>query len=319
MKIRPLLFILCLFLTAPTFFYPQATGIKKDAGKKQEEKIASRPPSYDSTKTLEEQYKPENQYQFIGLQLYLPPVINPEAGPVVFSKKGSGFEKGNKNYTIVDILQGDLKEQLKQKKVIDLCGYRYKDLNSPLWKEMIVHVVFVLKESGKIDSLNNEPFYWVVCESKIAPYSSSYFNSFVPVPYYEKQKQVYQKQDVIKLNDKSKWLCREVTLLKSKSNDSPDSSIYDVFCLLKNEKGEQIKLRPPSDKFGKEFMTMKEYDWLDHANRNEKEQMIKAANDRQEKRKQECVDKFGKQKGELIAQNKIEIGMTVEMCEFAWG
>jgi hypothetical protein len=320
MKIKLLLFSLSLFLTVPIFIYPQVTSGKKESEKKQEEKVVLKPPAYDSTQTLEEQYKLENQYQFIGLQLFLPPVINPEAGPVVFSKKGSGFEKGNRTYTIIDILKGDFKAELTQKKVINLCGYRYKDFNSPLWKEMIIHVIFVLQENNKNDSANNAPLYWVVCESKQVPYSNSYFNSFVAVPYFEKQKQLYQNQNIIKLNDKSKWLCKEVALVKGKNNSSQDS-ITDVFCLLKNEKGEQIQLSPPSvtDKMGKSFITEKEYIWLDHANRNEKEQLIKEENDKCEKHKAICISKFGQHNGELIAQNKIEIGMTTEMCQFSWG
>ncbi len=317
MKIKLLVCFSVLF-TAPNFLYSQVTNSKKDSGKKQEEKVVSKPPSCDSTKTLEEQYKLENQYQFIGLQLFLPPVINPEAGPVVFSKKGNGFEKGNRNYTIIDILKGDFKEQLKQKNNSNLCGYRYKDLTSSLWKEMIIHVVFVLKDNDKKDSLNNAPLYWIVCESKVAPYSTSYFNSFISVPYFEKQKQLYQKQDVIKLNDKSKWLCKEVTLLKNKNNGGQDST-YDIFCLLKNDKGQQIQLMPPSDKLGLSFITEKEYIRLDHANKNQKEQLIKEINDAREKHKSECISKFGKHSGELIAQNKIELGMTSEMCRFAWG
>jgi len=319
MKIK-LLFSLSLLFTLPNFLYPQVTNGKKELEKKQEERVVSKPPAYDSTKTLEEQYKLENQYQYIGLQLLLPPVINPEAGPVVFSKKGSGFEKGNRNYTVIDILKGDVIGELKQKNVINLCGHRYKDLNSPLWKEMIIHVVFVLKDNDKSAPPDNAPLYWVVCESKVPPYSNSYFNSFIAVPYFEKQKQLYQNQKVIRLNDKSKWLCKEVAVSKGKNTNGQDS-ITDVYCFLVNEKGEKIQVSPPSvtDKMGKSFITEKEYIWLDHANRNEKEQLIKEENDKREKRKAECVNKFGQHSGELIAQNKIEIGMTTEMCKAAWG
>jgi len=303
--------LIILFFVNANFIFAQAP-----IGK--EEKGVLKPLEYDSTKTLEEQFKPDNQYQFIGLQLFLPPVINPEAGPILFSKKGNAIEKGNKYYTITDILQGNVMEQLKQKNVVNLCGHRYKDLNSELWKEMIVHTVFVLRDNNKKDSLNNAPLYWVVSESKILPYSSSYFNSFMAVPYFEKQKQLFKDQDVIYLSDKTKWLCKEVTLLKSKDNERQDS-IYDVFCLLANNKSEQMQLRPPSEKFGRSFITEKEYIRLDHADRNQKEQFFKAENEKKEKRRSECVSKFGQQKGELIAQGRIEVGMTAEMCKAAWG
>jgi hypothetical protein len=311
MKVKLLLGISLLFI-ASNFIYAQVTFAAK------EEKVYVKPPGYDSTKTFEEQYTLANQYQFIGLQLFLPPVINPEIGPIAFSKKGSDFEKGNRSYTITDILKGNAIAELKQKKVVNLCGYKFKDLNSSVWQDMIIHAVFVLKDNNKHDTLNNAPIYWVVCENKQAPYCSSYFNSFISNPYFEKQKQLFQNQAVIKLNDKSKWLCKEVTLLKSKGSNNQDST-YDVMCLLKNDKGEQLQLRPPSEKYGRSFITEKQYIWLDHANRNEKEELIKAENERVEKHKTECISKFGQRKGALVAQNKIEVGMTEEMCQTAWG
>jgi hypothetical protein len=309
MKIKFLLslFLLCI---VSNFAYSQvAAAIKED-------KVYTKPPAYDSTKTLEEQYKEENQYQFIGLQLTLPPVINPEIGPIVFSKKNPAFEKGG-NYIITDILKGNILEELKQKKIINLCGYQFKDLSSILWQEMIIHVVFILRDNNRHDTLNNEPLYWIVGERKFAPYCSSYFNSFISTPYFEKQKQLFQNQPVIRLNDKSKWLCKEVTLLKSKGSNNQDS-MYDVFCLLTNSKGVKLQLKPPSEKY-RSFITEKQYIWLDHANRNEKEQLIKEENERVEKHKTECVSKFGQRKGVMVAQGKIEPGMTPEMCEVAWG
>ena len=193
-----------LFLFITIHLHSQVTSGKEELKKKQEEKSVLKPPSYDSTKTLEEQYKLANQYQFIGLQLFLPPVVNPEAGPILFSKHSNSLTKGNKYYTIIDILQGDAIEQLKQKNLINQCGYRYKDFNSPQWKEMIIYTVFVLKDNNKNDSLNNAPLYWVVSQSKIPPYTCSYFNSFITVSYFEKQKQLYLHQNVINLSDKCK-------------------------------------------------------------------------------------------------------------------
>jgi hypothetical protein len=309
MKIK-LLFGILFLLVQVNFLHAQDTIGKDNA--------VLKPVSYDSTKTFEEQYKAENQYQFIGLQLFLPPVIDPKAGPVVFSKNSNDFTKGNKYYTIIDILQGDVTQQLKQKKVINQCGSRYKNLDSLLLKDMIIFVVFVLHDNDKNDSLNNDSLYWVVCQGKQAPYCASYFNSFIPVPYYEYEKQTFQDQDVIYLSDKSKWLCKEVTLVKSWDNESQDS-VYDVFCLLGNDKSEQMQLRPPSDKYGRNFITEQEYTWLDHADRNEKDEMLKAKSEKLEKYKSECINKFGKHSGELVAQGKIEIGMTSEMCKTAWG
>ena len=317
---KKLILSFSLLFTLTNFLFAQVKVSIREVEKKQEEKTALKPPAYDSTKTFEEQFKLENQYQFIGLQLFLPPVTNPEMGPIVFSKNSSGFGKENKYYTIIDILQGDVAEQLKQKKVVNQCGSRYKDFNSFQWKDLIKFVVFVLKDNNKNDSLNNAPLYWIVSQSKTPPYSYSYFNSFITVPYFVKQKQLYENQDVIILSDKSKWFCKEVAILKNKNTESQDST-YDVLCLLKNEKGKEIKLLPPSvvDKLGRSFITEKEFIRLDHANRNQKEELYKAEFDKQEKNKTECITKFGQHFGELVAQNKIETGMTTEMCKAAWG
>lgn len=38
-----------------------------------------------------------------------------------------------------------------------------------------------------------------------------------------------------------------------------------------------------------------------------------------EKRKATCIEKFGQERGDLIAQGNVQIGMTKEMCEMAWG
>ncbi len=319
-KMKTKLLCSLLLLSAVTnSLFSQTPAGKEEFEKKQKEKTVIKPPAYDSTETLEEQYKLENQYQFIGLQLYLPPIINPEAGPIVFSKAGNGL-KGNKNYTIIDILQGNPEEQLQKKNAVIQSGYRYKQFNSPQWKDLIVFVVFVLRDNNNKDSLNSALLYWVVSQSKTPPYSNSYFNSFIAIPYLVKQKQLYENQEVIKISDKSKWICSEAAVLKNWNTDIKDST-YEILCQLKNDKGIQILMKPPTnlDKLGRSFMTEKEFIRLDHADRNQKEAMYKAESEKKEKHKAECINKFGQHFGELAAQGNIEIGMTADMCKAAWG
>jgi hypothetical protein len=315
MKIRVLL--LFLFVNTPALF-SQVAGKHPFSEKKESKQIVSKPSGFDSTKTLLEQFKPENQYQFIGLQLFLPTVLNPDNGPLIFSKSATAQLRGNTCYTLVDILKGKAKEELLKKQAVNQCGYKFKNLHSPIWEDLIVHVVFELRPSSTNDTLNTAPLYWVVCQSKKAPYCSSNFNAFVAVPYLVKQKQLYQNQEVIDLGDKRIWLCTDVRLLKEKESGAEDS-IFEVFYLFSNEKGEHMRRRPSSDKAGRTFITEKEYNRLDNANRNQKEELLKAETDKKEKYKSECVSRFGQDKGELIAQAKIEIGMTAEMCTAAWG
>ena len=309
--------LLCLLFLKSGCLFSQAQT-KAEPAKKPEEKVFSRPLSYDSTQTLEEQFKVNNENEFIGLQLFLPPVINPEAGPVVFSKAGAGFEKGNKYYTVIDVLKGNVLDQLKKKNLPNRCGYRYTDFNRQYWDYLIIHAVFVLRDNDKKDSLSNTPLYWVVCESKKVPFSASSFDAFIPTPYFEKQKQTYQGQSVIRLSDKSKWLCKEISLEKSPGKEGPDST-YLTFAWLTNAKGEQIHLRTPSEKTEKTFLTETEYNWLDHANRNEKEELFRTQAEQREKHKADCISRFGEHKGSLVAQGKIETGMSTDMCKAAWG
>ena len=299
-------------ITLSNFVYSQ-TG----AEKKQQEKVAFKPSIYDSTQILQEQYTPENQYQFVGLQLLLPPVINPEKGPIVFSKQSKGFGKGTKHYTVIDILKGDVLAQLKAMNLTNQCGSKYKDLNSPEWKNLSIDVVFVLRDNDRKDSLNNSPLYWVVCQGKKPVYRSSYFNVFIPVPYYEKQKQSLKNQSVISIKDKSIWMCKDITIQKIKTK--AQDSTCEVVGSLVNDKGQKMKLPTYDDSLKTSFITKKEYDWLDNANSNTKRELYAKLNAQREKRKAECIAKFGKKFGRSIAQDSVKAGMTTDMCKAAWG
>jgi hypothetical protein len=280
--------------------------------------IIAKPPGYDSTQTLEAQYKPENQYAFIGLQLYLPPVLNAEAGPILFSRQATGADKGNRYYTITGIVHGDAATFISKEKLVNQCGYRFRDLKSEQGKELIVFTIFELRDTCTQDTLRRKPLYWIVCQSKLAPYSASYFNAFIPIPYLEKQKQIYLHQPVILLSDKSSWLCTGLSLLRCPGGMGSDS-VYDVFCQLTNTTGNHLVLQPPSLKRGRELLTAKEYDRMMHADRNMKMKMIQDANEQKAQRLDSCIRRFGKLPGELVAQHQIKTGMTAEMVQEAWG
>lgn len=55
------------------------------------------------------------------------------------------------------------------------------------------------------------------------------------------------------------------------------------------------------------------------ARNNELKQWASEKKALNERHLQECIKLFGKAKGTLIAQGKVQIGMTVKMCEYAWG
>ncbi len=310
--------LVLLFLVGETPYFAQQQGKKEAPGQKTEEHLFHRPSSYDSTKLWEEQYKPENRYQFLGLRLSLPQIIDSEAGPIVFSNKQRELVSVNRNYTVVDILTGDQTALLKQKKLINICGHRYRDLDSQLWKELIHIAVVVLKDEQRKDSLNNDLLYWVISQSKQTPYSDSYFDALCPAPYFSKLVQLYEGKNIVLMKDKSTWHCKSVTMLKRQTPDGLGSYTQPGL-LLDNSKGEILQVLPPSAKNEKPFLTEEEYERLIHANRNMKNEMMEAEQKHQANHKAACIKAFGQLKGEVVFKEEIEKGMTREMCYASWG
>jgi len=184
-------------------------------------------------------------------------------------------------------------------------------------------------------------------------YTSSFF---LLVPHFVKQKQLYQNKYLIYDDEKeygnyryptleefdtrynvksenddgkevntgkkviiepgSKWFCFDVTLL---------SPSYDIHYLLKNEKDEQIALASLEGFIEKQSYIKRETDKKIQKQqllaKRKQEEIIRTENARKafEKRRAECISKFGLQNGELIAQGKVRIGMSKEMCRYSWG
>lgn len=165
---------------------------------------------------------------------------------------------------------------------------------------------------------------------------------FVFVPYFAKQKQLYQNQTLIydgpsseevdirytiktengdeykpvKVEKGSKWFCKEVTLLKP---------TYQMYYILTNDKNEQITLSKIVS-----YLFEEDYIKREDERRLKTEQLIAKRKleefTRTENRKKaienhrtECIKLFGLENGELIAQGKVKIGMTTESCKMSWG
>jgi hypothetical protein len=272
----------------------------------------SRPPGYDSLRTLGEQFKPGNALAFQGVHILYTPSSIPEEGPLLFSK--DSIMAKDPYYTIVGILEGNMPETLQKLGLKAISGFQYKDFHKKKWDDLIIHTVFVLRNDNRSDTTHKNSVYWVVCESKYSPYSSSNFNSFISVPYFEKLKQTYQDKDVILLKDKSRWHCTLVGVGKAQEKDPA----FTIHCSLTNEKGKELLLSPPSEK-ERTFLPVSEYERLDHANRNMKLKMQEEEKESKAAHLDVCVKKFGKVKGELVADGKIETGMYLEMVRVAWG
>ena len=131
----------------------------------------------------------------------------------------------------------------------------------------------------------------------------------------------------------SKWICSEVTLMKTHRKKSYYDSYYDsyyepthaIYYILKNDKDEQIALTSI-----KGFIEEQDYIKREADKKMQKEQLL--ARQLQEKQaieennkiatkkhREECINLFGQQNGEIISQGKVKVGMSKEMCKYAWG
>lgn len=184
-----------------------------------------------------------------------------------------------------------------------------------------------------------------------------YNSNFILVPYFVKQKDLYQNINLIYDDEKtdygtfknsfreefdtrfnvkyeddnghekstgkkvvlapgSKWICKEVTLLKPS---------FKIYYILKNDKDEQIALTDFKGFIDEKVYTKRESDkklqYQLLVAKQKQEELLRKENERKEieKRKSECIGLFGQQNGELIAQGKVKINMTKEMCKYGWG
>lgn len=114
----------------------------------------------------------------------------------------------------------------------------------------------------------------------------------------------------------SKWHCVDVSLIKPK---------FELNYILKNEKDEQITL---TNLVG--FVDEVEYFKMQEEKKSQSEQLLakqKQENlEREEKLKKEkenhlnkCISLFGQVNGSLIAQGKVSINMSKDMCKLSWG
>ncbi len=281
--------------------------------------------------------------------IYKPFIYN--KGEVVNSKK-----IGNKYYRLIDVLYGDTLKNLcnnmasnlirKQKKVDEIFSRYKKDLrdnpNSQIWENNDEKTIV---DTDLFENKNSEPIFVFRSKNNGDTLLCIYPKRFFLVPYIVKQKQIYEGKTLIFNNkgyyefssrnflsdklerivvpDESKWYCEKIDLIPS------GREYYKLYYVLKNKNGKTITLQNLSGNNHK-FMTEQEYEQKQRKEKLE-EQKLRAEKRRKEKlkrqkkkKKQEehrakCIEKYGKHLGELIAQGKVKIGMSQDMCKTAWG
>lgn len=178
---------------------------------------------------------------------------------------------------------------------------------------------------------------------------NQYKTAFILVSYFVKQKQLYKGENLIlnnrndtpdlintiniedengKLITKPKmveytsfgkdkiWKCIDVTILEGD---------YEISYIMKNNNNETIALQDNTRwKFEKDILAeekLKKENDQNIKKEREKEIQIRKLKENiiAENRKKECSAKFGAVLGEIIANHKVKIGMTKEMCKMSWG
>lgn len=174
------------------------------------------------------------------------------------------------------------------------------------------------------------------------------FRKFILVPYFLKQKQIYEGRtflcytganpkapsktdvstgEIILIPPLSKWTCSVDLLDIDYDGKKLRDNNYKIWCVFKNDKGQTVLEDPENVK---NFIEEHAYIKQEAEYKMKKEQLVakhkqeeKDRIDKERKEKElfklECVKIYGSEKGELIAQGKVKIGMTQDMCKTAWG
>lgn len=132
--------------------------------------------------------------------------------------------------------------------------------------------------------------------------------------------------EIVQVNKGSKWRCEELTLIELEN-----IPVLVPFYLLTNEAGETIKLPLPPKIRNKDYPTVdfitESRDLYDKRQLQLREEQRRVEEEAREKVRQqeetafrtECIRKYGQQLGTLIAEGKVTLGMSREMCTLAWG
>lgn len=306
--------------------------------KPKEEKIILKPPVYDSLKNFEFQKDTLDYYQYIGLHLYITPICGDTTYMFKYEHTGDfqyfpytlfpqnsstpiqGSACGDNYYTIIDFLFLNTiqKQDWFRKK------YEYS------WNP---YTVLILRNDKTKDTV----YFCSGSTGESAP-------NLILVPYFIKQQLQYKGKEMTyaegrwdlvndwHINDlktgkelhfsspqdflKMKWKCSDVTLLKcSQVGYCPGGfATYSLYCVLDNDLGNEIAVTPNSG-----WITKEAYNKNMHEKELQEQKLKQEQQAEEERDREQLINKFGQHNGELIAEGKVKIGMTPEMCRLAWG
>jgi|SRR5690554_2826740 len=220
--------------------------------------------------------------------------------------------------------ESNLWKENPEKLIVDKEGFLYNDRD---WHGQ--NIVFMLRNDETNDTIyTNNPWKFILVPYFVKQKQINEGKTFVAFNNNETESYDISSESVINIPTLSKWTC-SVDLLKT-NNKGDEIDEYNIYYILRNNKGETILTEQLIRKYGMHFVeenkylrqkAEKELKKEQLIAKKKKEQLLKEENERNEKVKhqEECVSKFGKTNGELIAQGKVKVGMTKEMCKVAWG
>jgi len=263
----------------------------------------------------------------------------------------------NTYFTLIDVLLKESWERI-DKKMRDILDNKEDEIykvrkhssaESDYWNNSSDRII-VSHDLFKRDRLEKQIFVLRNDKNGDTIYCDGYgINKFILVPYFVKLKQIYdgkiflfynefgkegRKYDVsigekkiIPVPVLSKWTCSVDLLNIWKDGTKLRDNKYKIWCIFKNDKGQTILEKP--DKitgFIEEHIynkqeAEKKMNQQQLIAKHKQEDKIRREKERKEKElfKLKCIKKYGTINGELIAQGKVKIGMTKEMCRVAWG
>lgn len=257
----------------------------------------------------------------LNTNIYLPEFISVKTDPtdgVIYGYAATKqSEVESKYFTILEIEGRDKYSQDKKFKKLE-------DLPSDLSTQTAELRIKLKKDQ------TNDTLYWNVNEAR-----NFGNNPFILVPYFEKAKKDFVGQnlvatkslsnlvnsktgDIVNIEQNQKWFCEDLSL-----TDTNKVKYLKPLYYLTNQNNTIVL---DIEQLRSSFITEAQYDKIQEEKKLAEAEKIKQEKEEEQKRiaedkknRQLYINKYGAKFGSLIADNKVAIGMNMEMCRLAWG
>lgn len=277
---------------------------------------------------IQSENRPYSPYGYSKQGFYRSDSLGNASGSVAYS------EIANKYYTVIDLMTGSVNDRgegrfTRAKERFSQLAFLLKE------RDADNHLLWYFRD---VSDLNKEGNFGYRIDNESHDIYFSLLSS-----YFVKAQQLFVGKNLLARNDKtgfvdintgeivhvnkgSKWQCEELTLIELEN-----IPVLVPFYLLTNEAGETIKLPLPPKTRNKDYPTVdfitESRDLYDKRQLQLREEQRKAEEEAREKSRQqeeaafraECIRKYGQRLGTLVAEGKVTLGMSREMCTLAWG